>query len=218
MTFLELQDAALDWLDDVNATYFTRPTIKRYVNNAQRELQKLLLNAGEDWYTRGQETDTVIDQARYSYPSDFLKVMALSKVTSGSGDTAETEEITPLVRNEIGLITGVQVSGDSFNYVMEKASFRLVPVPLSVSTIRLDYAYRVADMVDDSDIPDAPQEYHEYISVLAARDGFLKDGRDLAPIESKLGYYERLLMKDSEQRKQDYPRMVVQTDVGYGEY
>ena len=216
MNFLELQNLTLDWLDDDNATYFTRAKVRTYINNAQRELQKLLLNSGEDWYVRGQETSTVVGQARYSFPSDFLKLQSLQLVTSGTGDTAETEVIWPLVRNEANMVTSVQ--GDSFNYIMEKSVFRLIPAPQSVKTMRLDYSARVADMSNDSDIPDAPLEYHEYLSIMGARDGFLKDGRSLQPIESKLAYYEQLLKKDSEQRRQDYPRMVVASDAGYGEY
>jgi hypothetical protein len=70
----------------------------------------------------------------------------------------------------------------------------------------------------DTDVPDAPEDYHEYIAILAARDGFLRDGRPLSPIESKLAYYERMMEESAENRNVDSPRMVVATPEGFGAF
>lgn len=216
MNFGDLQALTSDWLDDVKNGYFTLPIVKLWINNAQKEVQKLLLNAAEDYYTVCVETDTVIGQARYGYPDRFMKVQGFEAISSGSGDTAETETISPIVRIEGSLIVNVQ--GDSFNYILNKDTFTLKPAPKSVKTLRMEYSRLVADMVDLADVPDVPAQYHEYMAILAARDGFLKDRRSLAPIESKLIYYEGMLKKDVEQRRQDQPRTVVASDAGYGEY
>ncbi len=67
-------------------------------------------------------------------------------------------------------------------------------------------------MVSDNDLPDAPQQFHEYISWLTARDCMVKDFRPLSAIEAKLQEYEKLLKQIADQRRADGARMIVQTE------
>lgn len=220
MNLGQIRDLALSWLDDTDASYFTTAVVNRFINQAQREAQKKLIQAHENFYTKCVETSTVADQRDYALPSDFLKLLRLERITQGSGDTAATERLHPLTLNELevsGFNSRASTSnGVPFNYVMNKDTFSLYPVPSSVETLRLWYVPRVADMVNDGDTPDVPEEYHEYLAIMAARDGFLKDGRSLSPIESKLAYYEQLMEEDAESRTIDSPRTVVATESGFG--
>jgi len=100
--------------------------------------------------------------------------------------------------------------------VINKSTYSLYPVPNAVKVMRLWYSPRVEDMSDDADIPDCPADYHEYLAILAARDGFLRDGRSIAPIERKLQYYEDLMDEQAESRNSDSPRMVTATPEGFG--
>lgn len=217
----EIKDLALSWLDDLEKGYFTDAIMDRFINQAQRECQKKLLQAGEDYYTQCVETSTVANQRDYAFPSDFYKLMELDRITSGSGDTATYEKLYPLTRGEIitaGYNYGNLSNGEPWNYVINKDTFSLYPIPDSAFTLRLWYAPRVSDMDDDSDVPDAPEDYHEYIAILAARDGFLRDGRSISPIESKLLYFEKMMEELSESRNEDMPRMVVATPSGFGTF
>lgn len=221
MTRLELRNLALFWLDDENAEYFTETNVNNLLDNALRELQKLLIQAGESYYVICAESSTVINQRDYALPSDFLKINRLERITQGSGDTANTERLRPMTRNELEIgryNNGATSQGLPFNYVINKNTFSLYPIPNESKVLRLWYSYRVIDMATDGTSPDAPEEFHEYIAIMAARDGFLKDGRSLVPIESKLGYYEKLLEEMSENRNVDSPRMVVATESGFGAF
>lgn len=210
-----IRDLASTWLDDINNGYFLVSQLNVSINNAQREVQKLLLNAGQDYYTVCSTTSTVVDQARYAFPSDFLKVLRLSYITQGSGDTASYQRIYPITRNEMDVVN-FAISGDPTHYWINKDTFTLFPTPNRVITLHLEYAYRVSDMTSDGDTPDVPQDYHEYISILTARDGFLRDGRPMSPIEAKLGYFERMLKQNADQRNQDSSRGIVATVQGVG--
>jgi hypothetical protein len=218
----EIKDLALVWLDDVDQGYYTDTIMDRFINQAQREVQKKLLKAGDDYYTICVETSTVANQRDYQLPTDFFQLMRIERITQGSGDTATTERIYPITRNEVDVAgyntTGSAGQGLPFNYVINKNTFSLYPVPSSVVTLRLWYAPRVADMSLDADTPDVPADWHEYIAILAARDGFLRDDRSLGPIESKLLYYEKMLDETAESRSVDSPRMVVATPDGFGAY
>ena len=71
----------------------------------------------------------------------------------------------------------------------------------------------VVDMETDNDVPDVPEDYEELIALLAAQDGFLKDGRASEILMKKIAEYEKDLDSDANERLQDQPRAIV--DNGY---
>jgi len=209
MTFLQMQDLVLSWLDDPDAGYFTRPQIRVWLNNAQREAQKLIEQAFEGHFVKCAETTTVINQREYELPSDFKRLTRLELVISGSSfqnqDVNILQKITPNQQDVLPRL------GTPQGYYFKGSQLILVPVPDTVKTLRMEYIYRLADMTLDADVSLIPDEFHEYVALLGARDGFLKDGRDISPIKDKISDYETNLKRDAEQRNIDQPRTVVQT-------
>lgn len=214
MTRLELRNLCLDWLDDPQGTYFTAAILNQRLDLATRELQKRLLSANKQYYSKYVSTLMVIGQAAYALPSDFIQVLRLEYVTSGSGVTAATAAIEMQTPNE--KMNYFYEQGTPFFYTLGKDILTLNPVPATPYEMRMLYSYLVADMSSDLDEPDAPEQYHEYIAILATRDCLLKDGRPLAPIDSKLKYYEDLLKQIAVQRNMDKPRMIVSSGEGFG--
>ena len=210
MTFLELQSLTSDILDDTSNGYFTLTILKQRLNLSLRELQKRLISANQEYYATCVYTSTVADQAAYAIPSDFIQIIRLDYVTQGSGTTAQTQKINPITPNQRDLLP--DTSGAPKFYYMQKDNLILAPVPDAVYTLHLEYSYYVADMVNSSDSPDAPIQFHPYIAYLTARDCMVKDGRPLASIEAQLQQYELLLKQIAVQRQTDGPRMVVTTD------
>ncbi|NBO41041.1 MAG: hypothetical protein EBU92_05845 [Betaproteobacteria bacterium] len=209
MTFLQMQDLVLSWLDDPDAGYFTRPQVRVWLNNAQREVQKLVEQAFEGHFVKCVETTTVINQREYELPSDFKRLTRLELVISGSSfqtqDVNLMQKITPNQQDVLPRL------GTPQGYYFKGSQLILVPVPDTAKTLRMEYIYRLTDMTLDADVSLIPDEFHEYVALLAARDGFLKDGRDIAPIKDKISDYETNLKRDAEQRNIDQPRTVVQT-------
>lgn len=210
MTFSDLQILASDILDDPSNGYFTLANLKVKLNLSLKELQKRLISANKDYYSQCVYTSTVVNQAAYALPSDFLQVIRLDYITSGSGSTATEQQITPITPNQRNLIA--PTSGDPQVYYMQKNNLILCPVPNRIIEMHLEYSYYVADMVSQSDVPDCPQQFAPYISYLTARDCMVKDGRSLNAIETQLVQYENLLRQIAEQRQADGPRMIVSTE------
>jgi len=210
VTLDQLRTYCWDLLDDPNGSYFTSATLTLRLNLALRETQKRLISANQQWYLTCATAPTVAFQNTYALPSDFLQVLRLEYVTQGSGTTASTQKLFEITPNQTDLVTDVQ--GDPQFYILQKDSFRLVPTPTRVVTMELYYSYYVADMVNGSDVPDAPPQFHEYIAILAARDCYIKDGRPITPIEQKLAQYEKLFKEIAVQREADGPRMIVRTN------
>lgn len=214
MTFRELKDYVARYVDDKSFSYFTEADVGARVNLAQKELQKRLISANEDYFNICVKTNTVINQKTYTLPTDFLQVIRLERILSGTGDLTNTLQLLPITPNQVNLYPySTAAGGAPCNYYFQNRTLVLVPTPNQVYEIHLYYSYLVQDMVSDSDEPDAniPGNMHEYIGVLATRDCFFQDNRAITPIELKLKAYEDLLKQIAVQRNADATRMVVAT-------
>lgn len=213
MNFLQLQDYVGRAVDDKSFNYFTLTDVKARLNLAQVETQKRLISANNEYYTRCVKTNTVANQKAYALPSDFVQIITLEKVLQGTGDTAKTQQIPSITPNQKFLSTD-QI-GSPAVYYLEKNNLMLVPTPNQIIEMHLQYSYLVDDMVNDADVPDVPEQFHEYLGILATRDCLFQDERSLAPIQYKLDLYETLFKQIAVQRQADGARMIVMTD-GWG--
>jgi hypothetical protein len=210
MNLSSLQTLTLSWLDDMNAGYFTLPQVTAWLNNAQRETQKQLIQAGENWYVQKSAASTIASQDSYSLPSDYLKCHKLEVVLSGSGVSEQRRTLTPVTLIQIDNITSL---GIPEIYCLKKNCIIMRPIPDSAYVLYLHYSYLVTDMANALDVPDVPEQYHEYLAVLATIDGFMKDRRDpSAFIVGKRDSYLALMKQDSKNRTVDAPRSIVMTD------
>lgn len=197
--------------------YFTNTQVNVFINNAQKEVQKQLLQAGETYYLKTVETVTVDGQQDYVLPTDFLKLHRLEYVLSGS--TPTTEDVSMLQRvtlNQSDIVSTKE--GSPIAYALKQDRFSLYPIPDTANkTLRLYYSYLVVDMANNSDEPDIPEEFHEYIAILAAEMCFIKDDRQSVQLQAKKQHYLDQFKQAAEDRTQDSSRTVLVTsDDGFG--
>ena len=212
MTFLQLRQLVSGWVDDKDNGYFTVADVNQYINNAQQEVQKILIQAFEDLWVKCVETTLVPFQIEYQLPTDFKKLNSLEVVVNGYGNV-QTESVTGLqkiTRNQKYGIVGVNYGTPQF-YYFQNNKLILQPAPDTARVLRLGYTYRIEDLVNDGDEPDIPSEYHEFIAVLATITCLTRDSRDASTFIEKRNYYEQQLKRDAEQRNIDSPRTIVQT-------
>lgn len=210
MTQLELRNLVLSWLDDLNAGYFTASQVNTWLNNGQNECQKQLLQAGENYYLKVAQTSTVVNQQDYVLPDDFLKLNRLELVLSGTGVNENRIWLQPLTLNQQDIVpTG---TGTPEIYILKKNRLTLYPIPDQALTLRLYYSYRIAEMTSDSDSPDVPEEFHEFIAIAAAMDGFVKDDRAPSNLIAKYQEYITRFKQMAEDRRQDRSRQIIVRD------
>jgi hypothetical protein len=208
MTRADIRAVVLSWLDDGSGGYFTSDQVNTWINLAHRQLQMILLQAGENYYMKPVETQTVAGQADYILPADFMIEHRLEYVLSGTGPTEQREQIFPITTNQQSFISiGL---GNPSNYYIKKDRFTLSPTPSQVWTLRLYYSPMVQDLSGDTDVPDCPEQYMEHVALLAAYNGFIKDDRAPANLQAKMMQFEALVKQMSEDRTQDMSRQVVQ--------
>lgn len=210
MTLTELETMVAVWLDDVNETYFTQSQIWRWLNNAQREAQKQLIQAGENFYVTRASTSLVVDQDTYALPDDFMRLNQLEIAISGSGTSEVRQSLGFVTLNQLNSVS--MTSGTPTNYTLRGNCIVVRPIPDAALTMYMDYSYLVTDMSTGGSTPNVPAQYHEYLAVLATIDGFLRDRRDPSPMLAKKEFFQSLMKQDAENRNVDSPRTVVVTD------
>lgn len=212
----ELRKLVWYWLDDLEGGYFTATQVNTWLNNALIECQKQLLDCGEYWYLTCAKTNLVQNEGCYALPSNFLKANRLEVRIQGS--SAPNEVWTSILGSTLN-------EGAKFNFgtgqpcrvTIGKDCLIFRPLPDQAYLIRLYYSYKVAPMVSDLSVPDVPTQYHEYIALLAARDGYSKDNTEpSSQFREKFNDYREMMKKDQMQRNRAQPRRVrkVQDDTG----
>lgn len=157
-------------------------------------------------------TNLVINQPAYALPSDFLKVRRMEIVTSGTGTGVSDGKSLIIPKTMIEAQSWPIGPAMPAIYYLKKQCFVLKATPDNTYPLILTYSYQVANMTADGETPDCPDEYHEYIAILATLDGFLKDQRDPGPFIAKRDFYRELMRQDAAQRTVDAPRYVISTD------
>jgi hypothetical protein len=209
MTRLDINNLVLSWLDDNTGGYFTPAQVNVWINLAHRQVQMLLLQAGENYYMKPVETTTVAGQADYILPADFMVEHRLEYVLSGTGPNESRQPITMITTNQQDMVSiGL---GNPANYYIKKDRVTLSPTPAQAWPLRIYYSPMVQDLTGDTDVPDVPEQYMEYVALLAAFNGFIKDDRAPQNLQAKMMQFELLLKQMSEDRTQDASRQVVQT-------
>lgn len=209
MTLAEMQNLCAYWLDDLNFGYFTRTQLTVWLNNAQKEVQKKLLQAHQNFYVIPVQTTLVVNQSDYVLPIDFVHLHRLEIVNSGTPPLEDLSPVAPITLNQQDLVPA-QTGTPQF-YFLKKNRIRVQPAPNVALTMRLYYSPLVSDMTLSTDQPDIPEAYHEMLPVLATLDGLLKDGRDPTQMLTKRQFYEKMLEEETQDRTEDAPRSIVST-------
>lgn len=216
----QLQTLMLSWLDDPLNGYYTPDQTLVWLNFAQREVQKQLVMAGFNWYVKSVETFTITGQNDYVFPNDFLTEHRIEIVTSNYGTVNEVRvPLTAVTLNQQDN-SGIQGSGQPLQYYIKKDRITMQPAPqIQNQVIRLYYSYKVQDLTLTTDVPDIPEEFMEYVALVATYNGFIKD--DMAPdnLNGKILEYKERLKQLAEERTQDASKQIVETEeFGWGSW
>lgn len=212
-----LRTLIASWVDDKNQTYFDAATLNNWILYAQRQVQFELLGAGQNWYVIPKETTTVAGQSDYILPSDFISLQRVEYVQSGTGSQENRIPLTSLTAGQQDLVPIILAPPE--NYYLKKDRITLFPTPDKAYTLRIYYSPLIVDVANDSDVPDVPNEFIEYVAIVAAFNAYIKDDRAPENLIAKKAEYKEILKKMASQRKQDAARRVVDTQAyDYGAY
>lgn len=217
MNLQGLRDLSASLLDDLGFEYYTTEQLDRYLNIAQRRVQKLLIQASQNYYLKCASATIPAGVCSVPLPGDFLKTHRVEWITQGVPPNEVANILMPITIQQQDLMVAGPSTPVAFYF--KRNRMVLVPAPAQEQQLRLTYSYRVTDMLLPTQVPDVPEEYHELISFLAVQMGFVKDDRSMVQITELMKDYEWLFKQDSQQRAEDKPREVVVTqDDGFSPF
>lgn len=210
MTLAQLQVDVAAILDDINYGYFTQTQITQWLNKGQNEIQRRLLKAGNNRYTKTITTPLIFNQSAYALPSDFKKLHNLEVIVSGTPPNESTNPVSPITENQKYLVQNG--AGTPNFYVIKRNALILYPASDGTApTLRMTYSYMVTDMVNPTDSPDCPYDYNHLLTLIACEYAMLKDGRASPYLEGMLAKEQASIDSDAQERTQDQVRSIVET-------
>lgn len=217
MVLSDLENMVWTWLDDLNGTYFTKAQIDVWLNNAQRETQKQLIQAGQNWYMTSAGTNLIANLDCYSLPLDLRIIHKVEILTQGTLTTPVSQQTRTRIVKKTPIESDMVDVGpaEPSAYYLKKNCIVFRAIPDLPYPCILTYSYMVQDMVASTAVPDVPIQYQEYVAILATIDGFLRDQRDPSSFMAKKGDYEALMRQDAAKRQVDGPRMVRETSSSF---
>jgi len=218
MNLAELRELTVTYLDDLQMGYFTEAQLNSWLNNAQRKVQRILINEKQNFYLKCVQTETVENQCNLVLPSDFMMAHRIVLVLSGTFPNENISTLAPITLNEQDLINPTPSTPAA--YYFKRNNLCLAPIPNQAYALRLTYSYEVTDMTNDNSVPDVPERYHELLSIFAALDGFVKDDRDNTYLMKLADSYIKDMKSEAQQRQEQASRSVVRTgsdDWGMGD-
>jgi len=202
----ELADLTVSYLDDLEFGYFTRPQVNMWLDNAQRKVQRILIDLKQNFYLKCVETETVANQCNLTLPQDFMMAHRVVVVISGTFPNENIGVVAPITLMQQDLMGPTPALPEAYYFKRNNLCF--APIPDQVYSIRLTYSYEVSNMVNGSSVPDVPERYHELLAIYAALDGFIKDDRENAYLLALADKYIENMKAESQQRQEQQSRTV----------
>lgn len=211
MTRGELRELVCEYLDDPLQTYFTPTQVNTWLNLGLIETQKKLIQSGELFWAVMVGTNTITNVESYTLPTDYMRLHRLDLIVSGQYPNQTKHRLRPMTPVQADSISNG--NGCPHWYWLKKDCLVLVKPPNQTYQMEMLYSPQVAPMTLDSQTPDCPDRYQEFIALHAVKRGFLKDQRNPNPIFNEAwADFEKMLEEDSQNRTVDEPREVVVTE------
>lgn len=206
MTTGEIKTYISYLVDDLQMTYFTSAQLLRFINQSLREAQKLLCLAGQNYYVKEAYRQTVANQKDYILPCNTLYIHRI-ELRQGSGTNIDRQTLSSITLNQQD---NYSTFAQPVGFFLERNYLILCPIPQDATKqIYMWYTPLVDEVSSDSDIPNLPLEYHEYLAQKAASLCFVKDDRSMDNMLPVLKETEERLKAAAIERVQSHGSKVV---------
>lgn len=142
-----------------------------YINQAQFAIGNRINRLYENYFVRSATTATVAGQSVYQLPTDAVKVLGLEV-----GDSASDRDPQPFTnivipdRRLFGALSEASSKRGFGAFFIAGTEMTIYPADSgSGRTMRMYYVKRLSRLVDDADVSEIPEEYHELLPIGAVR-------------------------------------------------
>lgn len=218
LTLAGVRTLLRSYLDDRDADRFSDEDLLPLINEGQREIQKVIDHADEEFFSDCKKYAVVAatDAIEFTLPDNFKKANVVERVVPGGRPIParwvrfarrhiEEDEAHEPIRNvllatEQATRPRVYLRGNKIGVVKPTESYDLV----------MWYTYAIPDLVNDGDYSEIPSEYRNLVALTALR---LAQGTDEGELPKDLREeYELQVVRLTnyiERRQKQAPREVV---------
>ena len=140
-----------------------RPLVKKWLNDAQR---RAVIESEFRTQEASESYSTTASDATYVLPTNFSRLIDLF-------NTETHEQLTPLDPREYDELP--ESTGRPYAYTVIGSELNLYATPDGVYPLKLRYWRLPADMVEDTDTPEIPVQYHELLIAFAMKKAFMRE-------------------------------------------
>jgi hypothetical protein len=205
--------------DRVNSNFITQQEWNSYINESYKELYDILIQKfGNDYfmaipytYTTSGTVDPVSKASLYPLPPDFYKLMgtevALNPTDPNSWVTLKKFEfIQRNLWNFPNVYTFYGVT--NLRYRLNGNNLMLVPIPSSGQTVRIWYAPRPNQLLNDTDLLDMVSGWEEYIIADICIKAMAKEESDVSVFNTQKAALMVRIEQAAENRDVGEPEVV----------
>jgi len=228
MNFNDIEGLALEYLDDPNGRRFSPETIKRLINASMDSVKRTIEDANETYFVTQTSASPGSSAPPYAHlavvanddtlfldlPPDFSKLVCPENITE--------DPPLPLVRVQFQsrhpsmdtrfLPRGLVTPGE---YFLQGNQIGIVD-PSSAYSLRLTYVKTLpryaAGAQGGSSSPEIPADWHDLISIGAAKRGYAIEQREMPPdleaIRMEQEQSLRISMEDRDITSQRFPNVM----------
>lgn len=209
MTLSEMRTLARIFLDDRNSERWTDAEVTSAINGAQEEVQKLIDDADEMYFSAGQNYNVVASSSSYEFtlPTDCRKVVLAERL--GTGDPVPARWTT-LARRHLEYTSNLFTPNEQASPLVYIRGNKIgVVKPDAAYTLRVWYTKRLADLSATSDTSEIPAEYHRLMCLWGAKTLCGAEERAFSEdLEEELQASIARMTSHMEQRQRQTPRYV----------
>lgn len=172
LTLANLRDLLREHLDDLGADRLSNARLLALLNEGQREIQKIIDGADENFFSKAQAYTVVptTDALEFELPDDLIKVIQVERQVSG-GNAVPAVYVDFRARHTTSYQTdwtGDTTSPSAPRFFIRGNKLSVVD-PRESYTLRMWYTYAIPDLVADGDFSQIPNEYRSLIALHAAK-------------------------------------------------
>src|SRR3989304_6359844 len=155
------------FLNEATEGFWLDTELNTFINLANQKVNILIDNIDEDFFTTSKTFQTTANSKTYAWPSDCKRIRRIEHYNaSDASDITRLDEIT-FPRTEMQGDWPFSASGKPRRYQVRGANFDLLPIPDAVYTMKIYYDQRQTDLLQETDSPISPIDFHDMVAIWA---------------------------------------------------
>lgn len=187
MDLNDIRDSARSKSDEQSTGFIPDVELDRFINQGLRLVYGKIVQTFENQFIvkgtagNGGLITVTSSENEYDLPATMLKLVRVERRNANDSNENNWRKIPRLNigNDQINDFYPIREGRDQgFGYFDAGLKIYLRPVPDSGFDMRLWFIPRATTLVDDTDVPEVPEEYHELIAEYAATQCLRKSGND----------------------------------------